>query len=440
MKHSPAPLHRRIARSAQGTALSDRQIILRTGGRVRYIPFPRHAQAGALVVIGALAVWMAHTTASYFVYDDTLAAKEAELVARENAFAALRSELDLARRQFAEVTDSLEKNHKGLVDLIGQNQTLKAHVDHLNEEAEKGAKTHARMLSEKEALVARVAALEGKLKDSQDRNRTLAGELESAGNKLAAALEDRSLAHERGNSLSGRLSELQQRLASIKESQSSILERVSETSQAEIRRLRKVVASTGIALDKFLAEQGMATSGAGGPFEAAGETEVASASESFDVALLNAGSMLDQLENLQRIVRALPLAAPLDYYHVSSPYGVRKDPINGESAVHRGVDFGAKYRAPIMATAEGIVTYAGWKGGFGRFIEIDHGNGVVTRYGHLRRIMVKRGEKVDYRTQIGQIGNSGRSTGTHLHYEIHVNGKTVDPLKFLKAGKNVFKG
>ena len=84
--------------------------------------------------------------------------------------------------------------------------------------------------------------------------------------------------------------------------------------------------------------------------------------------------------------------------------------------------------------------YAGWKGRFGRFVEIDHGNGVVTRYGHLRRIYVKRGQEITYRTKIGQMGNSGRSTGTHLHYEIHVNKRSVDPLKFMKAGKNVFKG
>ncbi|CAN0474957.1 unnamed protein product [Discosporangium mesarthrocarpum] len=150
--------------------------------------------------------------------------------------------------------------------------------------------------------------------------------------------------------------------------------------------------------------------------------------------------MIDHLEGLQRIVRSLPLAPPLDYYYVSSRYGVRTDPIKKTKAMHRGVDFGAKHRATVFSSAPGKVKYAGWKGRFGRFVEIDHGNGIVTRYGHLRRIYVKRGQTITYRTKIGQMGNSGRSTGTHLHYEIHVNKRSVDPLKFMKAGKNVFKG
>ena len=136
----------------------------------------------------------------------------------------------------------------------------------------------------------------------------------------------------------------------------------------------------------------------------------------------------------------VPLAPPLDYYYVSSNYGLRQDPINGSKAMHRGVDFGAKNRAIVFSTAPGKVIYAGWKGRFGRFVAIDHGNGVVTRYGHLRRIYVKRGQNLGYRGKIGQIGSSGRSTGTHLHYEIQVNKRSVDPLKFMKAGKDVFKG
>ena len=108
--------------------------------------------------------------------------------------------------------------------------------------------------------------------------------------------------------------------------------------------------------------------------------------------------------------------------------------------MHRGVDFGAKNRAVVLATAPGKVIYAGWKDKYGRFVAIDHGNGIVTRYGHLRRIYVKLGQKVDFRAKIGQMGSSGRSTGVHLHYEIQVNKRSVDPLKFMKAGRNVFKG
>jgi murein DD-endopeptidase MepM/ murein hydrolase activator NlpD len=94
----------------------------------------------------------------------------------------------------------------------------------------------------------------------------------------------------------------------------------------------------------------------------------------------------------------------------------------------------------VRATSPGVVTYVGWKGPSGRMVEIDHGLGLRTRYGHLHKILVKRGQKVDFRKKIGLMGTSGRSTGSHVHYEVLFDRKPVDPMKFMKAGKYVFKG
>jgi len=96
-------------------------------------------------------------------------------------------------------------------------------------------------------------------------------------------------------------------------------------------------------------------------------------------------------------------------------------------------------RSPIYAPAPGIVKQAGNKGRYGRFIEIDHGSGIFTRYGHLNKIYVKRGQKIDFRHKIGQLGSSGRSTGPHLHYEVVFNGKPRNPMLFIKAGRHVFQ-
>jgi murein DD-endopeptidase MepM/ murein hydrolase activator NlpD len=147
-----------------------------------------------------------------------------------------------------------------------------------------------------------------------------------------------------------------------------------------------------------------------------------------------------QWQGLQKLIRRLPLASPVDHYQMASRFGRRRDPINRRMAKHQGLDMAALNRTSIYAPAPGKVVYRGWKGRYGRFVEIDHGNGLRTRYGHLRRIYVKRGQKVPFRYKIGQVGSSGRSTGPHLHYEILVNRKAVDPMKFIKAGKNVFKG
>ncbi|MDA0241652.1 MAG: M23 family metallopeptidase, partial [Proteobacteria bacterium] len=104
-----------------------------------------------------------------------------------------------------------------------------------------------------------------------------------------------------------------------------------------------------------------------------------------------------------------------------------------------GLDLGAPMRSMIYAPAPGVVTKAGWKGRYGRVIEITHGSGFKTRYAHLHKILVKPGDKVDYRTKIGLVGNSGRSTGAHLHYEVVHNGKALNPWMFIKAGRYVYK-
>ncbi len=144
-------------------------------------------------------------------------------------------------------------------------------------------------------------------------------------------------------------------------------------------------------------------------------------------------------QQLQILLECAPLTSPVDYYNLTSKYGNRKDPFTKKPAWHAGVDLGAWPGTPVRATAPGKVTYAGRKGGYGRFVVIDHGCGIETAYGHLKRIHVKKGEIVDYRNTIGEVGSTGRSTGPHVHYEIRIKGKPVDPYQFIKAGRYVFK-
>ena len=148
---------------------------------------------------------------------------------------------------------------------------------------------------------------------------------------------------------------------------------------------------------------------------------------------------LQKLEALQNIITNIPLVAPLDYYWVSSNYGRRKDPVNKKYAMHYGIDLVAQTSTLIMATASGIVTAAGRRANYGKMVEIDHGYGLKTRYGHLHKINKKKGEIVAYREEIGRLGSSGRVTGPHLHYEILYDYKPRNPAKFINAGKNVFK-
>jgi len=438
--NDPAALHRRISKSTRRRPVTDRQLILRSKGRIRYIQVPAFLQVCGIILTGAFAAWVAHSSYTYVAHEKIISAKDAAIEARERANRSMRLELSEARRSFAEATVSLEQNHKGLVSLIGQNQALKGNLESLRVELARIGSEKKKTEAQKRRYREQAEVLAGRLNDTEEKNQTLAAELKNTGSQLADALADKSNARKNGVRMSNRVSELENRLASLKEAQSELLERVADVSGSEINRLRTILASTGVKVDDLLKAQGGAAFAQGGPFEPAKNGKDDGVEESFDVALSTAGVRLDRLEALQKLMRNLPLAAPLDYFYVSSKYGRRKDPINGSYAMHRGVDFGAKHRAVVMATAPGKVIYAGWKGKFGRFVAIDHGNGIITRYGHLRRIYVKLGEKVEFRTKIGQMGSSGRSTGVHLHYEIHVNKRSVDPLKFMKAGKNVFKG
>ncbi|CCV06517.1 conserved hypothetical protein [Mesorhizobium metallidurans STM 2683] len=157
----------------------------------------------------------------------------------------------------------------------------------------------------------------------------------------------------------------------------------------------------------------------------------------FDSKVRELDEALDALDHLKKEARRLPLANPASGRSVTSPFGVRTDPILGTAALHSGMDFRAAIGVPAKVTAPGVVVKAGWNGGYGRMVEIDHGQGFTTRFAHLSEIGVRVGQKLDAGDVIGKTGNSGRSTGPHLHYEVRHNGEAIDPLRFLTVGKKV---
>jgi len=136
---------------------------------------------------------------------------------------------------------------------------------------------------------------------------------------------------------------------------------------------------------------------------------------------------------LPSVARHPTFAAPLADYHLESRFGPRRDPFNGELAFHAGLDLVAPFRSPVYDAAPGVVIFAGLKGAYGNCIDIDHGSGLVTRYGHLDKILVSRGQHVGMHQKIALLGDTGRSTGPHLHFEVRVNGEPQDPLKFLNT-------
>lgn len=170
---------------------------------------------------------------------------------------------------------------------------------------------------------------------------------------------------------------------------------------------------------------------AGGPF-----IEVPDHAD-FDIRMQELDEALGRLDELREIVQRVPIINPLPGAKITSRFGSRKDPILKRMAYHSGLDFRAKRGDLIRATGAGKVIKAGWYGGYGRMVEIDHGSGITTRYAHLHEILVKVGDEVPTAGAIAKAGNSGRSTGPHLHYEIRRNGQALNPLKFITAGRQI---
>ncbi|WP_295806678.1 peptidoglycan DD-metalloendopeptidase family protein [uncultured Nitratireductor sp.] len=159
----------------------------------------------------------------------------------------------------------------------------------------------------------------------------------------------------------------------------------------------------------------------------------------FDDHVRELDEALAHLNEVRAKAKRLPLASPSPGSQVSSRFGSRKDPFLGRLAHHSGMDFRARRGAPIYAAGAGRIIKAGWNGGYGRMVEVDHGNGLTTRYAHMSKITVKKGEAVEAGTQIGKVGSSGRSTGPHLHYEVRKAGTAINPSRFIAAGRKIAK-
>jgi murein DD-endopeptidase MepM/ murein hydrolase activator NlpD len=167
----------------------------------------------------------------------------------------------------------------------------------------------------------------------------------------------------------------------------------------------------------------------GGPF-----VEPAAFGDPFETSINDLDLALERLDAARHTARKLPFGNPAPGSDVTSRYGNRTDPFLGRLALHAGIDFRARTGTEVRSSGAGKVLTAGRNGGYGNMVEIDHGNGLTTRYAHLSRVLVKVGDTVDVSGVVGLSGTTGRSTGPHLHYEVRRNGKAVDPMRFLTAG------
>lgn len=227
-----------------------------------------------------------------------------------------------------------------------------------------------------------------------------------------------------------------QGLAQIEARQLAFVENM--TRFADWRAQRAEVALRKLNLDP----RAMASAARAGAEQAMGgplELLATSADGSLDPRFERLGLSLARMSALERALEGVPQVVPAADHRITSTFGYRSDPFTRRSAMHSGIDFKGAMGSPIYAAATGEVTFAGRKSGYGNCVEITHANGIVTRYAHLSRIDVTAGQPIEAGETLGGLGSTGRSTGPHLHFEVRINGKAVNPRPFLETAPDVLK-
>lgn len=173
----------------------------------------------------------------------------------------------------------------------------------------------------------------------------------------------------------------------------------------------------------------------GGPLEKLSTSRDGSLDPRFE----RLGLSLARMDALERGLESIPQVMPVDRLSMSSGFGIRRDPFTGATAMHSGLDFRGPTGAPIHAAAAGKITFVGNRSGYGKVIDISHGNGLTTRYAHLSKFNARPGQRVEAGDVIGALGSTGRSTGPHLHFEVRINNRAVNPRPFLEAAPHVLE-
>jgi murein DD-endopeptidase MepM/ murein hydrolase activator NlpD len=401
-----------------------------SGRQLRFTPVTFWSVVGTLVVMAAWTL----ATACYFAFHDDLLTR---LIARqaqmqygyEDRIAELRIQVDrLASRQLLDQ----EQYEQKLDQLIRRASILEARASTLSSLPDLTTTGMARpsraLMSGERAATATppkpspisdvVILVPPPEREAQLESRVLPG--------LFTDTERRAPP----TGVATALTRLERALNRVDAKQVATLSGLEESYDAKARQMRGVLTDLGLDLTKGPPKT--TGVGVGGPFV---PVKLPPENYSFERLIYRINLARNQVDFLNRALFSVPIRKPLPGdVELTSGFGVRLDPFLHSPAMHTGVDFRGEGGEPIHATATGIITHAGWSGGYGKMVEIDHGNGFSTRYGHLSSIEVQVGETVRIGQVVGRLGSTGRSTGPHLHYETRVDGEAVDPQKFLRAG------
>ena len=421
----------------------ERQIYHRSDGVVHFISMSTRTQIALAVVVGAALLWIAYASVNVVFKEQIIVAKDRDRRVVETVY---NKRLAQAQRAYDDVSSlnviMQQEFDETMAEISARQQTLKAMVER-NASVDTDERTLSKSLSEAGSpngqkplngnrIMIDVAPAEPTPR--QSRLSQLRREAQREAMSSGAQVPPNSPA-------APALHQMRSAASDLYVEQVLLLAQLEERANRKIKNLKMILASTGVSPDQLVSPAKISNTllAQGGPFIDASNFS-SSASTAFFRQANRTGLVVDELRDYQDAVDSIPLSSPLMVSRrFTSGFGVRRDPINGRLASHHGIDFSAAWASPVTATADGKVRYAGVRNGFGWVVEIDHGNGFMTRYAHLNRIVVRTGQRVKLHQKVGELGNSGRSTGPHVHYEIMFHGQPRNPLRFIEAGRYVFE-
>jgi murein DD-endopeptidase MepM/ murein hydrolase activator NlpD len=390
------------------------------GGRqVRIGPVAFWIVVGTLLI---MAIWSVATGTYFAFHEDVLTrliSRQAQMqFAYEDRVAELRAQVD--RITSRQLLDQEQFDNK-LSGLLQRQSVLEQRTSALSGDLNATGSirpTHNALSAEKPVKASPISDTVIFTAPPDREARLESRELPESMTRIASRSDDGGLEGVLGR-ISGALDKVEYR-------QAAVLTDLEERVDTKARRMRSVLSDLGV-------DPARRPAGLGGPFVPMKPPRAGASA--FDRQLYRVNVARAEINQYARTLVAVPVRKPVaGEVDMSSPFGMRLDPFLGRPAIHTGIDLRGETGEPVHATAAGRVSIAGREGGYGNMIEINHGNGLATRYGHLSEIDVKVGQTVRIGDIIGRIGSTGRSTGPHLHYETRINGEAVDPQKFLRAG------
>jgi murein DD-endopeptidase MepM/ murein hydrolase activator NlpD len=448
----------------------ERQIYIRSDGRVQFFTFGPSLQATLAGLVLIFLGWVAFATVNVVFKDRIIAAKDHRYqqmqAAYENRVADLQTSYDelntalvSAEDRFKATADMLQTKQNAIAGFLNRASQVQASLSgRLPDASDKrtrnpnGASLQAETPIAGEDIDSSQLVMMPGPAQPQPRTskpvksslldgmaRRVAALFQSTGKRLQAAPPRENAAIAAQHPGLKFLAQQTARLARIGEAENLLMAKTEGTLGQGVGNLRNVMRRAGINPDAF-ARKIAGAHGVGGPEIPLNQVRIEGISDPrFSEAYLGAAAVLDQLNGLSAALDHVPLAAPVSgaSFDKSSGFGARVDPFTRRYAFHPGIDFAGPWGSVVHATAPGTVVFAGRRGGYGNMVEVDHGYGIHTRYGHLSTISVRVGTHVGRGAGLGRVGSTGRSTGSHVHYEVWYDDVVKNPNNFIEAGRNV---